>query len=137
MVATGLCFVSLFALALGNPVTRRAMTVHESRSKIPEGFVKQGPAPADTVLNMRIVLKQFDPAGLEDALMAVSTPGNARFGKHLTKDQVSVDSGSIGVSSTDSITGRGVRRADEGDCGRRQRLLPGEQRYHEDRVACR
>ncbi|KIP08461.1 hypothetical protein PHLGIDRAFT_508562 [Phlebiopsis gigantea 11061_1 CR5-6] len=88
MVATGLFLASLIALTLGNPVTRRAMTVHESRSEVPEGFVKQGSAPADTVLNMRIALKQFDPAGLEDALMAVSTPGNARFGKHLTKDQV-------------------------------------------------
>ena len=103
MVATGLFLASLFALALGNPVTRRAMTVHESRSEVPEGFVKQGPAPADTVLNMRIALKQFDPAGLEDALMAVSTPGNARFGKHLTKDQVGSDSDTVGVDSADPV----------------------------------
>lgn len=88
MVASGLFLVSLFALALGTPTARRAMSVHESRSEVPEGFVKQGPAPADTVLNMRLALKQNDPVGLEEAVMAVSTPGNARFGQHLTKEQV-------------------------------------------------
>ena len=90
MVATGLFLASLFALALGNPLVQRAMKVHESRPDVPEGFTKQSAAAADTPLKLRIALKQFDPAGLEDALMAVSTPGNARFGQHLTKDQVRI-----------------------------------------------
>ena len=103
MVAKGLFFASLFALALANPLSRRTMTVHEQRDEVPEGFVKQGPASADTVLNMRMALKQTDPAGLEDALMAVSTPGNARFMQHLTKDQVGSDSDTVGVDSADPV----------------------------------
>ncbi|GJE95891.1 S53 family peptidase [Phanerochaete sordida] len=88
MVATGFFLLSLFAVALGNPLARRAMTVHESRSDVPVGFVKQGPAAPDTVLDMRIALTQTDPEGLTDALMAVSTPGNALYQKFLTQDEV-------------------------------------------------
>lgn len=64
------------------------MRVHESRSSVPQGFVNQGPAAPDTVLHMRIALTQSDSAGLEDALMAVSTPGSASFGQHLSKEEV-------------------------------------------------
>jgi hypothetical protein len=88
MVARGLFLASLFALALGNPLARRAMQVHETRDEIPEGFVQQGPAAPDTVLNLRIALRQSDPQGLEDKLMAVSTPGNELYGQHLTKEEV-------------------------------------------------
>ena len=64
------------------------MKVHESRSAIPQGFIYQGTAPPQTFLNMRIALKQPNPAGLEEILMAVSTPGNPTYGQHLTKEEV-------------------------------------------------
>ncbi|KAI0093371.1 family S53 protease [Irpex rosettiformis] len=64
------------------------MHVHESRSAAPVGFVKAGAASPDTVLNMRMALAQNNPAGLEKALMDVSTPGNALYGQHLTKEEV-------------------------------------------------
>ena len=89
MVATGLFLASLFALALGNPLVQRAMKVHESRPDVPEGFTKQSAAAADTPLKLRIALKQSDPQGLEKALMDVSTPGNALYGQHLSKEEVS------------------------------------------------
>lgn len=78
---------SLFALTLGNPLGRPAMVVHETQ-KLPRGFSQQGPASADTVLNMRIALTQADRDGLIEALMDVSTPSSASYGKHLTKEQV-------------------------------------------------
>ena len=43
MVASPLFFASLVALALGNPLTRRAMTVHETQV-LPEGFSSRGAA---------------------------------------------------------------------------------------------
>ena len=88
MVASGLLFASLFALALANPLTRRAMKVHETQVT-PEGFVQKSAAAPDTVLNMRIALTQRDRDGLINALMDVSTPGNALYGQHLTKEEVS------------------------------------------------
>ena len=88
MLARGLVLLSLLSGALCDPLGRRAMKVHESRSDVPFGFVKRGRAAPDTVLNMRIALTQQDPEGMTDALMAVSTPGSARYQKFLTQDQV-------------------------------------------------
>ncbi|KAI0812367.1 family S53 protease [Irpex lacteus] len=64
------------------------MHVHDSRPSAPPSFTKVGAASPDAVLNMRIALTQNNPAGLEKALMDVSTPGNALYGQHLTKEQV-------------------------------------------------
>ena len=89
MVATGFFLASLFATALGNPLGRRAMTVHESRSEVPEGFVNQGAASPDTVLNLRIALTQNNPSGLETTLLDISDPKSDNYGKWLTKEQVS------------------------------------------------
>lgn len=88
MVAIGFFLASLLALAHGNPLTRRAMVVHEERATLPAGFVKAGPASPDAVLQLRIALRQNNPEGLTEALMDVSTPGNAQFAHHLTKEEV-------------------------------------------------
>jgi len=64
------------------------MVVHERREAVPSGFVQNGAAPQAQVLNLRLALVQSDRAGLEDALMAVSTPGDAQYGKFLSKEEV-------------------------------------------------
>ncbi|KAF8148291.1 family S53 protease [Crassisporium funariophilum] len=64
------------------------MVVHDQRSSAPDGFVQQGAAASDQIMKLRIALHQTNIAGLEDALMAVSTPGNALYGQHLTKEEV-------------------------------------------------
>lgn len=88
MVARSIIFLALGALAVCNPLGRRTMKVHESRSEIPTGFVKQGRAAPDTVISMRVALTQNDPEGLTDALMAVSTPGSARYQSYLTLEEI-------------------------------------------------
>lgn len=90
MVTVGLLLASLIALAQGNPLTRRAMVVHETRANLPTGFAKAGPVADDAVLDMRIALKQNNPEGLTKALMDVSTPGNKLFNQHLTKEEVCI-----------------------------------------------
>lgn len=87
MPAFCLVFISLFTYALCNPLTRPAMVVHETQ-ELPAGFSRQGPAPADTMLSMRIALTSTDVDGLIKALMDVSTPSNPSYGQHLTKEQV-------------------------------------------------
>ena len=77
----------LLAVAYGNPI-RRSLQVHDTRAQAPSSFTAKGAASPDTMLNLRIQLAQSDMAGLEDALMAVSTPGNALYGQHLTVDEV-------------------------------------------------
>ncbi|KAI0645469.1 family S53 protease [Trametes meyenii] len=64
------------------------MALHEVMEDIPDGFVHSGSAPQDTVLNLRLALVQSDTAGLEKALMDVSTPSSALYGQHLSKEEV-------------------------------------------------
>ena len=87
MAALKIFLVSLLASVLGHPFARRSMKVHETQV-FPQGFSQQGPASADTLLNMRIALTPSNREGLLKSVMDVSTPGNALYGKHLTKEEV-------------------------------------------------
>ncbi len=77
----------LMSLAYVNAAASN-MIVHESRKSTPRGFVDSGPAPQDTSLNLRIALVQGNMTSLEQELYAVSTPGDDRYGQHLTKEEV-------------------------------------------------
>ncbi|KAJ7142513.1 family S53 protease [Mycena epipterygia] len=79
---------TLLALAAANPLSRRVMAVHESRAKVPSGFVHAGSVPASEEITLRIALVNSDIAGLEAKTYAVSDPANALYGKHLTTEQV-------------------------------------------------
>ena len=87
MVSKLVLIASLFTLAAAKPFARN-MVVRESRSAAPSGFVHSGAAAADQVVKLRIALVQSNPNGLIDALYDVSTPGNALYGQHLTKEEV-------------------------------------------------
>ena len=79
---------SFLALVLGTvTVAARSMQLHE-RMEMPQGFSSLGPASPDTILDMRIALKQSDPDGLIDTLMAVSEPSSPRYGQFLTAEEV-------------------------------------------------
>ncbi|THH10645.1 hypothetical protein EW146_g8305 [Bondarzewia mesenterica] len=75
-------------LASATPLSSRDLRVHEKRASPPSGFIKNDAAPAHEVLNLRFALVQSDFAGLEDALYAVSTPGNVQYRQHLSKEEV-------------------------------------------------
>ena len=86
-----ICFllstIVIFALAKAAALS---MKVHESRENMPLGFVRSGPAPVDTELQLHIALVQSNPDGLIDALYKVSTPGSASYGRHLRQEEVSI-----------------------------------------------
>ena len=83
-----LVFASFVAAVSASPLFRN-FVLHEQRSQIPDGFAKVGAAPADQVLNLRLALVNSDMAGLVEKLYAVSTPGSALYGQHLSKEEVS------------------------------------------------
>ncbi|KAF7357641.1 Tripeptidyl-peptidase sed3 [Mycena sanguinolenta] len=83
MVA-GLFFVSLFSLAIASPAARSNFVLHEKRDAVPSGFVNSGPAPTTATIPLRIGLFSNDFPGLEETLYAVSTPGSAHYGQHLS-----------------------------------------------------
>ncbi|KAJ6584644.1 subtilisin-like protein [Mycena capillaripes] len=86
MVA-GLFFISLFSLAAASPAARSNFVVHEKRDAVPSSFAKVGPAPSAQTIPLRIGLFSNDFPGLEDTLYAVSTPGSARYGQHLSLEE--------------------------------------------------
>ncbi|KAI0733779.1 family S53 protease [Fomitopsis betulina] len=75
------------ALVLGKP-TPRSFTVHERRDAAPTGFTLSGAANTDQTLSLRIGLTQGNLTGLYDALYEVSDPTSAKYGQHLSKDEV-------------------------------------------------
>ncbi|KAJ7699851.1 peptidase S8/S53 domain-containing protein, partial [Mycena metata] len=80
-----LCFPILLSTICS---ASNVLILHEKRDAAPAGFVLSRSAPSDTMLDLRMALKQSDIAGLEQALHAVSTPGNPAYGKHLTSEEV-------------------------------------------------
>ncbi|KAI0666436.1 family S53 protease [Trametes maxima] len=77
----------LVAVSCGKPLVRN-LQLHEARSKIPSTFRLVGPAPPDVSLTLRIGIAQGNVSGLEKALLDVSTPGNALYRQHLTREEV-------------------------------------------------
>ncbi|KAJ7726104.1 family S53 protease [Mycena metata] len=80
-----LCFPILLSTICS---ASNVLILHEKRDAVPAGFILSRSAPLDTMLDLRMALKQSDTAGLEQALHAVSTPGNPAYGKHLTSEEV-------------------------------------------------
>ncbi|PCH39552.1 family S53 protease-like protein [Wolfiporia cocos MD-104 SS10] len=86
MLAVALA-TSFFVLAAGKPVAR-SLQVHEARASVPQGFVLDGPASPDTLLNLRLGLVSSNIDGLIGALYDVSTPSSTKYGQHLSKAEV-------------------------------------------------
>jgi hypothetical protein len=61
---------------------------HESRDDVPHGWANLGAAADSTPMTLRVALHSKDVAGLQQAILAVSTPGNAKYGQHLNTAQV-------------------------------------------------
>ncbi|KAJ7135549.1 family S53 protease-like protein [Mycena epipterygia] len=78
-----LIVLSIVAWASAGP-----MIVHESRSAPPLGFVRQGVAPDNTMLTLRVALASSDVAGLEAKLLSLATPGSPEFRQWLSMDEV-------------------------------------------------
>ncbi|KAI0294261.1 family S53 protease [Multifurca ochricompacta] len=81
--------LGLFALpvALASPHVWSDMVQHELIDLVPSGFVSKGPAPTSQVLKLRLALVQNNIKGLEEALMAVSSPDSPKYRQFLTKEE--------------------------------------------------
>jgi tripeptidyl-peptidase-1 len=59
MVALGVfSIVTLISTVLGSPVSSRSSYSVKERHVVPKGWTRTGPAPADTIVDLRIALKQ-------------------------------------------------------------------------------
>ncbi|KAI0271753.1 subtilisin-like protein [Russula aff. rugulosa BPL654] len=77
-------------LGLATPLTPRwdDMRVKHSWGSIPNKWDCQGHPPTGTTIDLRIALKPHREGALIDALYEVSDPNHAKYGAHLSKEQV-------------------------------------------------
>ncbi|CAK5284329.1 unnamed protein product [Mycena citricolor] len=87
MVATAVLFASLLSLVLATPAPRSGFKLHGKRDSIPSTFVKAGVPSPETTVKLRLGLFSNNFPGLEETLYAVSTPGSALYGQHLSLEE--------------------------------------------------
>ncbi|TFY71572.1 hypothetical protein EVG20_g1419 [Dentipellis fragilis] len=100
MVKLGLVLAALLSGASASPHHARSTHVLHRRDAPPSGFVNSGAAPDDHVINLKLALVQSDVSGLEQKVYALSTPGNAEYGQHLSKEEVE----ELVVPSSESVS---------------------------------
>ncbi|KAJ3529606.1 hypothetical protein NM688_g7833 [Phlebia brevispora] len=86
LVAAALLFALAFAKR--HHGHRAEMTLHEYITSIPPGFVDNGPADPNSVLDLRIALAQSGKDGLIEMFHNVSMPGHPSFGQYLSSEDV-------------------------------------------------
>jgi len=62
--------------------------VHEQLAAVPSGWTLVGTPAPSTAITLSISLAQQNLDQLESTLLAISTPGNAKYGQHLDVDDV-------------------------------------------------
>lgn len=73
----------LVAVAAAQAASARVM---DRVPSVPPGWALAAPALPTDRLALKIALRQRDAAALEQAVLAVSTPGGPDYGKHLTRE---------------------------------------------------
>lgn len=76
---------SLAFLAILGVATAR---VFDRVPAVPEGWKLASPALATDKVTLKIGLKQQHAAALEQTVLAISTPGNPDYGKHLSREEL-------------------------------------------------
>ncbi|KAF7332404.1 Peptidase S53 domain-containing protein [Mycena kentingensis (nom. inval.)] len=79
----------LFLLALaGSAAARPTKSIVKESIQPPRGWTRHAAAPANHIVKLRIALPHGNFQSLEETLYAVSDPENARYGAHLSKEDV-------------------------------------------------
>lgn len=84
----GSASVTMLCLALLTAAAAVSARVLDSVPAVPQGWSKASSALPTDKLALKIGLKQQHAAALEQAVLAVSSPGHPSYGKHLTRDEL-------------------------------------------------
>jgi hypothetical protein len=79
----GLTCLKIALLSLSTSASAQ-LVLHSSRAAPPSGYTRQGPAPADQTLALRVALTSNNLAGLEEKLLDISNPASANYAKWLS-----------------------------------------------------
>ncbi|KIY02846.1 uncharacterized protein Z520_01311 [Fonsecaea multimorphosa CBS 102226] len=90
MLATALSLLSCFQapLVAAGPVSRRSDLVVKDFHPAPRAWTNLGPAPGEHLIRLTIGLSQSRFDELERHLYEVSDPSHARYGQHLSAEEV-------------------------------------------------
>jgi tripeptidyl-peptidase I len=69
-------------------VSSRSAYAVKERHVVPRAWSEQGRAPAAQRVNLQIGLKQSNEGSIEQHILEVSDPSHARYGQHLTAEEV-------------------------------------------------
>ncbi|KAF2458520.1 tripeptidyl-peptidase-like protein [Lineolata rhizophorae] len=83
-----LTVVSAAALLSLAAAVQGMSTVLDSLRTVPEGWYSAGTPDPDLRLRFKIAVTQPNQALFEETLLQVSTPGHARYGQHLSRDEL-------------------------------------------------
>lgn len=84
----GLALVSLVLAAYTSSPLASSLVSHESRSELPAGWYQAHRASADSILPLRVGLKQPNLHELESLLLDVSHPESSNYGQHWEPERV-------------------------------------------------
>jgi tripeptidyl-peptidase-1 len=79
--------LSVLSIVLAASAT--SMVLHERRTAAPSGFFRQGAAPANVMITLRIALTSKNVAGLEEKLKSIAAPESPDFRRWLSMEEVS------------------------------------------------
>ncbi|KAK4176196.1 peptidase S8/S53 domain-containing protein [Triangularia setosa] len=75
----------LLVAAVASAASARVM---DSLAAVPRGWEAVRQASPDETVSLRIALKQQQAEALEQAVLEISTPGDPKYGRHLTRDEL-------------------------------------------------
>lgn len=78
----------MLLLALLASATAVSARVFDTLPAVPKGWREVRAAKSSDPIALKIALKQQHPAELEQALLEISTPGNANYGMHMSREEL-------------------------------------------------
>lgn len=87
-LVTVLHAISFWHLCNASPVTNQPSHAIKEHHAIPRDWIKLGSAPATEIISLQIGLRQSNEGSIEEHLLQVSDPTHARYGQHLSSEQV-------------------------------------------------
>ncbi|KAL8808828.1 MAG: hypothetical protein Q9223_003671 [Gallowayella weberi] len=79
---------TVFTPSSAVPAPLAELTPLESLREVPQGWHQGGSPPADQRLRFRIALRQENAYDFEQHVLAISTPGDPKYGEHMNRDDL-------------------------------------------------
>ena len=83
-----LFYTLLYSSVLAGPLVNHKYVVHESRTRLPDGWQQVAKVPSDFPIPLKFALAQNNVENLEKVLMDVSDPKSSNYGNHYSVQEI-------------------------------------------------